>query len=89
MRQLKQRIVLRCPLDPFTLRDTLDYMQSRLTRAGAQNQTVFSEELMSKIHLRSQGIPRLINGICDNLLLTAFCNGAKGLRDGHARRGVP
>ena len=72
MRQLKQRIVLRCALDPFTLRDTLEYIQSRLARAGAPNQTIFTEELMSEIHLRSQGIPRVINGICDNLLLTAF-----------------
>ena len=72
MRQLKQRIVLRCTLEPLTLGDTVDYVQSRLIRAGAPNQTVFSEELMSEIHLRSQGIPRLINGICDNLLLTAF-----------------
>ena len=36
------------------------------------NQTVFSEELMSEIHQRTQGIPRVINAICDNLLLTAF-----------------
>ena len=72
MRQLKQRIVLRCTLDPLSLRDSIDYIQSRLARAGAQNQAVFSEELMSEIHLRSQGIPRLINAICDNLLLTAF-----------------
>jgi len=72
MRQLKQRIVLRCTLDPLTLSDTMDYIQMRLGRAGMQGQTVFSEALMSEIHLRSQGIPRLINGICDNLLLTAF-----------------
>ena len=36
------------------------------------DQTVFSAELMAEIHLRAQGIPRLINAICDNLLLTAF-----------------
>ena len=72
LRQLKQRIVLRCNLQPFTLRDAVDYIESRLDRAGMQEQTVFSEELMSEIHLRSQGIPRVINAICDNLLLTAF-----------------
>jgi general secretion pathway protein A len=72
LRQLKQRIVLRCNLQPFTLRDAVDYIQSRLERAGMRDQTVFSEELMAEIHLRGQGIPRLINAICDNLLLTAF-----------------
>ena len=72
LRQLKQRIVLRCALEPFTLRDAVEYMESRLNRAGMPDQKVFSEELMAEIHLRSQGIPRVINGICDNLLLTAF-----------------
>ena len=72
LRQLKQRIVLRCNLQPFTLRDAVEYMVSRLEKAGMPDQTVFSEELMAEVHLRAQGIPRVINAICDNLLLTAF-----------------
>jgi len=72
LRQLKQRIVLRTNLRAFTLRDAVEYMQSRLEKAGMPNQTVFSEELMAEIHLRAQGTPRLINAICDNLLLMAF-----------------
>jgi len=72
LRQLKQRIVLRCNLQPFTLRDAVEYIVSRLERAGMAEQVVFSEELMAEIHLRAQGIPRVINAICDNLLLTAF-----------------
>ena len=72
LRQLKQRIVLRCNLQPFTLRDAVEYMESRLEHAGMPNQTVFPEELMAEIHLRTQGIPRIINAVCDNLLLSAF-----------------
>jgi general secretion pathway protein A len=72
LRQLKQRIVLRCNLQPFTLRDAVEYMESRLQIAGLPNQGIFSEEIMAEIHLRTQGIPRVINAICDNLLLTAF-----------------
>ncbi len=72
LRQLKQRIVLRCTLQPFTLREATEYIESRLLKAGMTDQTVFSEELMAEIHLRAQGIPRVINAICDNLLLTAF-----------------
>jgi type II secretory pathway predicted ATPase ExeA len=72
LRQLKQRIVLRCNLNPFTLRDASDYINSRLEKAGMPDQQVFSDELMAEIHLRAQGIPRIINAICDNLLLTAF-----------------
>lgn len=72
MRQLKQRVLLRCNLEPFGLRDAVNYMESRLARAGMPNQKIFPEDLMAEIHLRTQGIPRLMNGICDNLLLTAF-----------------
>jgi general secretion pathway protein A len=72
LRQLKQRIVLRSNLQPFTLRDATEYIESRLERAGMPEQSIFSEELMAEVHLRAQGIPRVINAICDNLLLTAF-----------------
>ena len=77
LRQLKQRIVLRCNLQPFTLRDAVEYIESRLARAGMPDQEIFPEELMAEIHVRAQGIPRLINAICDNLLLTAFAEESK------------
>ncbi len=72
LRQLKQRIVLRCGLQPFSPEDTTNYINARMERAGMPGQTVFSPEMMAEIHLRSQGIPRVINAICDNLLLTCF-----------------
>jgi len=71
-RQLKQRIALRCTLRGFDVNDAIAYINSRMTRAGLQNQTVFSAELMDEIRLRTQGIPRLINAVCDNLLLHCF-----------------
>jgi general secretion pathway protein A len=77
LRQLKQRIVLRFNLQPFTLRDTVEYIQSRLGKAGMPHQTVFPEALLTEIHLRAQGTPRLINAICDNLLLSAFADEKK------------
>jgi len=43
-----------------------------MARAGIRDQTIIPGEIVLKIHERSQGIPRLINAICDNLLLTAF-----------------
>lgn len=72
LRQLKQRVVLRCYLDSFALADTSDYIHSRLEKVGMPNQMVFSSELIAEVHARAQGTPRLINAICDNLLLTAF-----------------
>ncbi len=72
LRQLKQRIVLRSKLEAFTEADTSRYIAARLARAGMPDQTVFPPEILSEIHFRSQGIPRLINTIADNLLLTCF-----------------
>ena len=75
LRQLKQRIVLRCNLQPFTLRDAVEYMQSRLERAGMPDQTIFSEELMAEIHVRAQGIPRVINAHLRQPAADRVCHG--------------
>lgn len=72
LRQLKQRIVLRCNLKPFRTQETIEYINARLAKAGMPDQTVISDELLREVHVRSQGIPRVINALCDNLLLTAF-----------------
>jgi general secretion pathway protein A len=72
LRQLKQRIVLRYNLKPFSEAETVEYINTRMSRAGMDNQKVFSPAVLAEIHRRSQGIPRLINGICDNCMLTAF-----------------
>jgi general secretion pathway protein A len=71
-RQLKQRIALRCHLRPFDAAETANYIASRLAKAGMKDQTVFSPDVLKEIHRRTQGIPRLINAVCDNMLLTAF-----------------
>ena len=76
-RQLKQRISLRCSLRGFSDQETAAYICSRMARAGLADQPIFSQELIAEIHFRSQGIPRLINSICDNLLLTAFAMESK------------
>lgn len=72
LRQLKQRIVLRCSLSPFQPSDTEAYIRARLDKAGMPDQSVFSAPLIREIHTRSQGIPRIINALCDNMLLTCF-----------------
>jgi general secretion pathway protein A len=72
LRQLKQRVVLRCSLNSLEPAETTAYIESRLERAGMANQRIFSPEMLEEIHRRSRGIPRLINLICDNLLVTGF-----------------
>ena len=53
------------------------YVHSRMASAGLRSQAILSPHLLDEIHFRSQGIPRLINAICDNLLLTAFAMESK------------
>lgn len=72
LRQLKQRIVLRCGLNPLTPDESSAYIQTRLARVGMTRQTVFPPEVLEEIYKRARGIPRLINLLCDNLLVTAF-----------------
>ena len=48
-----------------------------MARAGRKHQNIVSPDLIEEVHFRSQGIPRLINAICDNLLLTAFAMESK------------
>ncbi|MCU1330171.1 MAG: ral secretion pathway protein-related protein [Bryobacterales bacterium] len=71
-RQLRQRIALRCRLRPFSAEETAEYVGSRLARSGMRDQSVFSPEVLLQIHRGTHGIPRLINSVCDNMLLTAF-----------------
>jgi general secretion pathway protein A len=76
-RQLKQRIALRCHLRPLDGAETSEYIASRLSRAGMRDQTVFPPDVLAEIHRRTQGIPRLINSVCDNLMLTSFAMESK------------
>jgi general secretion pathway protein A len=72
LRQLKQRVALRCQLDPLELHQTAAYIAHRLTLAGGDPASVFSREAVIAIHERSHGIPRSINVVCDNAMLTGF-----------------
>jgi len=71
-RQLKQRIALRCALRGFDVHETVAYINTRCGRAGVAEQSIIGPDVLEEIHHRTQGMPRLINAVCDNLLLTAF-----------------
>jgi type II secretory pathway predicted ATPase ExeA len=78
LRQLKQRIALRCQLLPLDEQQTRAYVLSRLERAGAKpDGAVFSEEALSTLHDYSRGIPRIINNLCENALVNAFARQQK------------
>ena len=72
LRQLKQRIGLRCTLAPLTEAETASYIAARLRIAGGDAAAVFTAEAIQTIHERSAGIPRTISVICDNALVSGF-----------------
>jgi len=73
LRQIKQRIALRCHLEPLNLEETRGYIQRRLQIAGvAPDINIFSEPATSAIFRHSNGFPRLINTICENALLSGY-----------------
>jgi general secretion pathway protein A len=77
LRQLKQRVALRCELQPLTLRETAAYLAGRIKAAGGQGARLFTREAVTLIHERSFGIPRTINVIADNALVTSFAAGQR------------
>ena len=72
LRQLKQRIGLRCQLKPLDLRETAAYITARIGVAGGTASSLFTRDAVILVHERAQGIPRLISVICHNSLISAF-----------------
>jgi general secretion pathway protein A len=70
--QLKQRVALRVSLRPLTPAEVGQYIACRWARAGARQRAPFSPQAVELTARVSQGIPRLINVVCDNALLAAF-----------------
>jgi general secretion pathway protein A len=72
LRQLKQRVALRCSLRTLTLRETAAYVAGRIGVAGGDAVKLFTGEAVQLIHRYSRGVPRTISVICDNALVTGF-----------------
>lgn len=77
LRQLKQRVSLWCRLDCLNRSDTEAYIRHRLQVAQYQGPAIFPETTVQAIWELTSGIPRLINVVCDNSLLTAFATSQK------------
>lgn len=81
LRQLKQRIALRCHLEPLAPEETRGYVMRRLELAGARTRagSLFPEGTIEVIHRYSRGIPRLINTLCENGLISAYARHAPAI----------
>jgi general secretion pathway protein A len=72
LRQLKQRITLRCKTAPLTKEQTHAYIAERLRIAGTTGEQIFSPESMDTVHMYSLGIPRVVNLLCEHALINTY-----------------
>jgi general secretion pathway protein A len=74
LRQLKQRIGLRCHIGPLSPEETRLYIRHRLRIAGANDAGIFTDAAVQRITDYSRGIPRVINIVCDHCLLSGYAD---------------
>ena len=72
LRQLRQRIMLRCRTAPLTKEQTHEYVNERLRIAGASGDPIFAPQTIDAIHIYSMGIPRVVNLLCEHSLVNGF-----------------
>src|ERR1700688_3111626 len=72
LRQLRQRIMLRCRTTPLSEEQTRNYIVERLRIAGAAGDPIFSTKTVEAVHVYSLGIPRVINLLCEHSLVNGF-----------------
>lgn len=82
LRQLKQRIAVRCRLQPLREGETRDYIAHRMKLAGKQSplEEMFPAETLEAIYRYSLGVPRLINSLCEQSLIAGFARGEQQIR---------
>ena len=88
LRQLRQRITVRYHLGPMARDETESYVLHRLRVAGADGRPTFSRPAIRSIFSYSQGVPRLINAVCDTALLCGWVEGRDHLGWRQVRRAV-
>jgi general secretion pathway protein A len=72
LRQLRQRITVRYHLNPLTRHEVNQYIQHRLHVSGGNGTPHFTRPAMWRVYHYAQGVPRLVNAVCDKALLAGF-----------------
>ena len=88
LRQLRQRITVRYHLKPLNRFETERYIHHRLRVAGAEGRPSFSPWAIRRVHRYAQGVPRLINAVCDKALLYGYVNGTYELKSRAVGRAI-
>ncbi len=85
LRQLKQRIGLRCRLHPLNREQTSEYLDRRVSLCGRRAVDLIPPDVQRLVYRFSAGIPRVINSLCDNALLQAFAQSSPTVTAGMLR----
>jgi general secretion pathway protein A len=72
LEQFRQRVVFHFHLEPLNREESDEYIRHRLKKAGNSAADIFAEDAINEIYKHSKGIPRLINVICHNALITGL-----------------
>jgi type II secretory pathway predicted ATPase ExeA len=82
LRQLRQRLTLRAKTHPLTIEESKAYVQQRLRIAGSDGRQIFDGEALSAVHKYSNGIPRVVNLLCEHCLVSAFVDQKATINEG-------
>jgi len=74
LRALNQRISVRYKLNPLNKKEIEDYIAYRMAVAGANGNITFASSALKSIYRHSNGIPRVVNLLCDRTLLSGYIN---------------
>jgi putative secretion ATPase (PEP-CTERM system associated) len=74
LEQLRQRVTVRYHIEPLDAEETAHYVNHRLARAATGAPLTFPRNVTDAIHARSRGVPRMINVICDGVLLCGYAD---------------
>ncbi|OPY00833.1 MAG: hypothetical protein A4E61_01860 [Syntrophorhabdus sp. PtaB.Bin184] len=85
LRQLRQRLAIRSTILPLTEHESMEYIRYRLEKAGVSPSAVFTPASLKTIVKKAKGIPRVMNVLCDNALITGFGYRRKPVTRGIAR----
>jgi putative secretion ATPase (PEP-CTERM system associated) len=88
LRQLKQRIGLRCHIGPLSPEETRLYIRHRMRIAGAADAGIFSDGAIQRITEYSGGTPRVVNIVCDHCLLSGFADSKRRIDTGAADEAI-
>jgi type II secretory pathway predicted ATPase ExeA len=83
LESFSQRISARCYLEAFQRSETQAYIQSRISVCGGRGGEVFPAETCQMVHKATDGVPRLINQVCDHVLLLAYAAGIRQIEPAH------